>query len=125
MIKAIISNKSILYINDFSINIIIDKPIINLSIEDFIIQFISGTHISIPSELEIKYAANSPKTLCMIPVELPDNSEGSFKIYMRTKLYTIDNRKIGISEDAVGVPNTEEQHIICEEKIFEYDTTED
>jgi len=125
MIKANISNNDIIHNGDFGVNICINHPVINLSISDFLLESLSGNGVNnllLPETLDITYTAEPVQTLLMIPIELPHNVDGSFRVYMQDKLYTVDNRKLDILPNSVGLPSTEKDHINCEPKIFEYNT---
>lgn len=125
MIQANISNHDITHTSDFSIIININKPIIGLSVTDFLLQAVDGngiTNIEMPNTLEINYIDNPSQTLCTLPIELPENVIGSFRVCMQSKLYTLDNTKLGLSQDVIVIPNTEQIHILCDLKIFRYNT---
>jgi len=125
MIKAIISNNEVVHTGNFGIHVSISHPISNISISDFIFEAVDGngiTGINLPDSLEQVYIGKYKQTLLMIPVDLPDNVSGSFKVSMQNKLYTLDNTQYDASSAAVILPDTEQHSILCEEKIFIYVT---
>lgn len=94
MIKANISNNLQVHNGDFGINIAIDKYVSDLTITDFLLEAIEGNGINnivLPDALEIAYLEDPAQTLCMIPVEIPDNVSGSFRVNMQNRLYTVNN----------------------------------
>ena len=126
MIKAMIYNNEILHTGNFGINVVISQSIINLVPNDFVFVAVSGNgtrDIIFPDDLEISYRKSPAQTLCLLPIELPEDVGGSFRVSMRDRLYTVDNAKLGLSDVAVGISDTEEHRIICDAKVFRYNTT--
>lgn len=127
MIKADISNNDIVHVGNFGINVVINYPLSDLVIDDFIFTDLSGngiTDILFPDNLEIVYVGRSKQTLTIIPIDLPDDVEGSFSVSMRSREYTVDNTQYELLSDAVSIPATEHHSIECKSKIFRYNTFE-
>ena len=125
MIKAILSNDSIVHRGNFGINVVIDRPIQDLSISDFVFTAVAGngvTNIEFPESLDIVHVGKSRQMLFIIPVELPENVSGEFRVGMRDRLYTVDNTEYDSSSNAIGLSDTEQQSLACEEKVFAYNT---
>ena len=126
MIIANIQKDETVHEGDFAINVAINAPIV-LSPTDFVFQTVFGdgfTGIVIPEILDISYLEDPVRMVIGIPIEVRENVSGSFRVYMLTKLYTVDNAQYGIAPTAVGLPSTEQQHIACQEKTFYYNTRE-
>jgi len=124
IVKAYISNNSILHEGNFGINVVIDHPISDVSINDFVFTSEFGNGVSglvFPTEIEIAYEGDS-QTLFMLPVEVPDNVSGSFRVGMIDRQYTVDNSQYDNSSDTVDLPDTEQHSIECNEKVFSYNT---
>lgn len=122
MIKAVLSNEEAQHFGNFGINVVIDKPVLDLSINDFLFEAVSGNgimNIEFPDDLEVVHL---PETALMIPVDLPDNVSGRFQVSMRDREYTVDNREYGIDENAVDLPDREQHSLQCEPKIYSYRT---
>ncbi|MYB02286.1 hypothetical protein F4X90_21815 [Candidatus Poribacteria bacterium] len=122
MIKAILSNDETQHVGNFGINVVIDKPVSDLSINDFLFEAVSGngiTNVEFPSDLEVVHL---PETSLMIPVDLPDNVSGRFQVSMRDREYTVDNTQYDIDDNAVDLPEREQHRLQCEPKVFSYRT---
>ena len=122
MIKAILSNDEVQHIGNFGINVVIDQPVSDLSMDDFLFEAVSGngiTNLEFPDELQVVHL---PETSLMIPVDLPDNVSGRFQVSMRDREYTVDNTQYDIDENAVDLPDTEQHSLRCEPKIYSYRT---
>ncbi|MDE0401693.1 MAG: hypothetical protein OXL96_28190 [Candidatus Poribacteria bacterium] len=125
MVKAVISNNDTIHRGNFSVNVAISHPIANLEVSDFTFEAVDGngiTGIEFPESLEVGYSGKSKQTLLAIPIELPDNASGSFRVRMRDKQYAVDNTQYEVTDDQDVLPATEEQRISCESKVFEYAT---
>lgn len=125
MIKAVLSNNDIVHEGNFGINVVIDKPVSDLSITDFIFVAESGngiTNIELPDNIETANGIRNKSTLCMIPVDLPENVSGSFRVSMQDRQYMVNNIELGISEDAINTPETELMSLVCDAKVFSYRT---
>ena len=123
MIRAFLYNSHIIHRGSVNINVVIDHPISDISIDDFMFIPISGngiTNIELPDILVMSYVGSSKQTLFMIPLEIPDNVNGSFLVRMRDRLYTVDNTQYDTTADAVDLPDTEQQLIKCIPQIFNY-----
>lgn len=121
MVKAYISNNNMLHTGNFGVNVVIDHPISDLSIDDFVFMDDTGNGMNgviLPDEIEIVYVGKS--TYFMIPIELPDDVSGSFSVLLRNRMYTVDNTQYVSPQDAVDLPDTEQRSIECEEQIFYY-----
>lgn len=123
MIKAILSNDEVQHVGNFGINVVIDRPVSDLSMDDFLFEAVSGngvTNLEFPDALEVVHL---PETALMIPIDLPDNVSGRFQVSMRDREYTVDNTKYDIEENnAVDLPDSEQHRLVCEPKIYSYRT---
>ena len=125
MVKVIISNNTILHEGNFGINVVISHPISDIYITDCMFTNHTGNgmmNIGLPDSLDVVYIGKHKKTVFMIPIDVPDNVEGSFSVTIRDRQYTIDNTQYDNSPDVVGLYNTEQSAIECIPQIFRYNT---
>ena len=125
MLKAVISNNETVHCGNFGVNVVISHPVSDLTIADFVFEAVDGngiTGVELPDAIEVAYVGVSKQTSLMIPVELPEDVSGSFRVFMRSRMYLLDWTQYESEPDSLNPIVAEEQPLVCESKVFEYYT---